>query len=87
MNKELVQDGLIAQSEAQSRTFSGPLGKIFPEANRLVGSIVSADISLPLGELADFIRQRLVMKLVLLSDCQINCFGHVGDGNLAFQFI
>ena len=81
--KELVQDGIIAQSNAQRKIFWSFRENI-PEANRLVGSIVSADISLPLGELADFI-DKISYEISLISDCQINCFGHVGDGNLHFN--
>ena len=82
-DKKFVQDGVIAQSEAQRRTF-WKFRESIPEANRLVGSIGSTDISLPLGEIAEFIKM-VSHEISLISDCQINCFGHVGDGNLHFN--
>ena len=81
--KNLVEDGIIAQSEEQRKTFWS-FRESIPEANRLVGSIVSADISLPLSEVAGFI-ETVSEKISSISDCQINCFGHVGDGNLHYN--
>lgn len=80
---KLVQDGVIAQSEAQRKIY-WTFRESIPEANRLVGSISSADISLPLSEMAEFINV-VSHEISLISDCQINCFGHVGDGNLHFN--
>ena len=45
-----IEDALIAQSEGQRASFWQVRERI-PEANRLVGAIVSHDISLPLSRL------------------------------------
>jgi len=78
-----VMDGLIAQSEAQRHAFWNLREKI-PEANRRIGAISSHDISLPLGEIAAFI-PRAKAELAKLGGFRINCFGHLGDGNLHFN--
>jgi len=53
-------------------------------ANRLIGAISSHDISLPLGAIPDFIaRGQAVVDD--LGDFRINCFGHLGDGNLHYN--
>lgn len=79
----LVSDGVIAQSQAQSDAF-WTVRESIPEANRRVGSISSHDISVPLGALAFFIEDanRRINKI---GDFRINCFGHVGDGNLHYN--
>jgi len=81
--KKLVVDGIIAKSEKQRKAF-WTFREAIPEANRLVGSIGSADISLPLSEVAGFI-ETVSREIHNTSDCQINCFGHVGDGNLHYN--
>lgn len=79
----LASDGLIAQSEAQRSAF-WTVRETIPEANRRIGSISSHDISVPLGAIPEFIaRGREVVAQ--LGDFRINCFGHVGDGNLHYN--
>ncbi|WP_071797628.1 FAD-binding oxidoreductase [Natronohydrobacter thiooxidans] len=79
----LVQDGVIAASLAQ-RTEFWALRESIPEANRRIGAISSHDISLPLSEIAAFIT-RAGQALAQISDYRINCFGHLGDGNLHYN--
>jgi FAD/FMN-containing dehydrogenase len=79
----LVLDGLIAQSEAQRAEFWA-VRETIPEANRRIGAISSHDISLPLGEVAGFI-DAAGPALAKLGDWRINCFGHLGDGNLHYN--
>ena len=83
MEAGLVHDGLIAQSRQQSDEF-WQVREMIPEANRLVGSVSSHDISVPLGALADFIDQADA-RVAALGAFRINCFGHVGDGNLHYN--
>lgn len=83
LEAELVLDGLIAQSQAQRSDFWAVRENI-PEANRRIGSISSHDIALPLGEIAGFITAA-GMALAKLGDWRINCFGHLGDGNLHYN--
>ena len=79
----LVSDGLIAQNAAQRAEFWAVRESI-PEANKRVGSIASHDISLPLGLVPEFIA-RGREALAALGDFRINCFGHLGDGNLHYN--
>ncbi|WP_306152342.1 FAD-binding oxidoreductase [Roseovarius sp. MMSF_3281] len=79
----LVSDGVIAQSEAQRHEFWEVREQI-PEANRLVGSISSHDISLPMGAIPEFITTA-PQHIAKLGDFRINCFGHLGDGNLHYN--
>lgn len=79
----LVEDGVIAQNEAQRSQFWA-VREAIPEANRLIGSISSHDVSVPLEDLPAFI-DTATGALAKLGDFRINCFGHVGDGNLHFN--
>ena len=79
----LVRDGVLSQGEEQRATFWQAREKI-PEANRRIGSVSSHDVSLPLGALPEFIdRGRTVVAG--LGPFRINCFGHLGDGNLHYN--
>lgn len=79
----LVHDGLIAQSQQQADDF-WRIREMIPEANRLIGSVSSHDISVPLGAISDFIAQGHD-QIAAVGDFRINCFGHVGDGNLHYN--
>jgi FAD/FMN-containing dehydrogenase len=55
-----------------------------PEANRLIGAIVSHDLSVPVGKVPEFIA-RAGPALARIGRYRINCFGHLGDGNLHYN--
>jgi FAD/FMN-containing dehydrogenase len=79
----LVTDGTVAQSGQQADEF-WQVREQLPEANRIVGSISSHDISVPLGALPEFVA-RAKETVARFGSFRINCFGHVGDGNLHFN--
>ncbi len=79
----LASDGTIAQNGAQ-RAQLWQVRETIPEANKRIGSIASNDISLPLGAIAEFIAVASA-RISKMGDCRINCFGHLGDGNLHFN--
>ena len=76
----LVTDGVIAQTESQRSSFWA-LREAIPEANRRIGAVSSHDISLPLSEIAGFVAEA-PQALARLGQFRVNCFGHLGDGNL-----
>jgi FAD/FMN-containing dehydrogenase len=79
----LVTDGLIASSGQQADDFWA-VRETIPLANRIVGAIASHDISLPLSHLAEFI-DTTHKQLHEIAPIRINCFGHLGDGNLHYN--
>lgn len=79
----LVSDGVIAASEAQ-RAGLWRIREAIPEANRLIGAVSSHDISVPLGLIPEFIA-KAGPRLAQIDDFRINCFGHLGDGNLHYN--
>ncbi len=78
-----VSDGLIAQSEEQRAEFWSVRESV-PEANRHIGAVSSHDVSLPLGAVAEFI-ERGAAVIRAIGNFRINCFGHLGDGNLHYN--
>lgn len=79
----LCDDAVIAASEGQ-RTAFWALREAIPEANRRIGAVSSHDISLPLSEVAGFIAAAGA-ALAGIDAFRINCFGHLGDGNLHYN--
>ncbi|WP_424932701.1 FAD-binding oxidoreductase [Amaricoccus macauensis] len=84
MTEGLVEDGLMAQNEAQRKSF-WTVRETIPEANRLIGSISSHDVSVPPSQLVTFIDEAGRALAALDPDMRINCFGHLGDGNLHYN--
>ncbi|SIS66450.1 FAD/FMN-containing dehydrogenase [Roseivivax lentus] len=79
----LVSDGLIAQSDSQRQDFWAIRERI-PEANRHIGAISSHDISVPISAIPDFIPEGIA-RLKTIGTFRVNCFGHLGDGNLHYN--
>lgn len=79
----LVGDGVIAQSARQTADFWA-LREALPLANRKIGAIASHDIALPLSEIPGFLAEAPA-RIAAFGPFRINCFGHLGDGNLHFN--
>ena len=79
----LVSDGVIATTDAQAAAL-WRLREAIPEANRRIGAVSSHDISLPLSAMPEFIA-KAPAALAKLGDWRVNCFGHLGDGNLHYN--
>ncbi|MEM7525574.1 MAG: FAD-binding oxidoreductase [Pseudomonadota bacterium] len=77
-------DGVIAQSEAQAQAFWS-IRETIPLANRSVGAISNHDISVPVARIPAFIDKMTAEVARFDDDMRVNCFGHVGDGNLHYN--
>ena len=83
LEKDLVIDGLVAHNENQRQSFI-TVRESIPEANKRIGSIASHDISIPISSIGDFVRAG-TEALKAVGDVRVNCFGHLGDGNLHYN--
>ncbi len=83
LSNSLALDGALAENMRQQNDLWAIRDNI-PEANRRIGSVSSHDISLPLSEVSDFVEQARI-EISKLGQFRINCFGHLGDGNLHFN--
>ncbi|RYG92939.1 FAD-binding oxidoreductase [Loktanella sp. IMCC34160] len=79
----IVTDGVVASSDAQAAALWS-IRESIPLANRRIGSISSHDVSVPLSLIPEFI-DRGGRALAAMGDFRINCFGHLGDGNLHYN--
>ncbi|GFE51530.1 D-2-hydroxyacid dehydrogenase [Roseobacter cerasinus] len=79
----LALDGVIAQSAQQSDEFWFVREHI-PEANKRIGAVISSDVSVPLGAIPEFVELGRA-EIAKIGAFRINCFGHVGDGNLHYN--
>ena len=80
----LATDGVIAQSEGQRHAF-WHVRETIPLANRAVGAISSHDTAVPIAKIADFIADASREITAFNPEMRVNCFGHIGDGNLHFN--
>ena len=79
----LANDGVIAQSEAQRQALWA-MREHIPAANKMIGSVSSHDISVPISQVPAFI-EKAGQVVAAIGNFRINCFGHLGDGNLHYN--
>ena len=83
-NKNIIFEVVIGDTASKSKKL-WKIREDIPEANRKVGAISSHDISLPLENMESFINKSLIEIKEINSFLRVNCFGHMGDGNLHFN--
>lgn len=81
LEAELMDDAVIAHNEAQRRYF-WQIRETIPAANTRIGAISSHDISVPVADVPAFIAR---VSQELPPEFRVNCFGHMGDGNLHYN--
>lgn len=82
--REIVLDAVIAESGQQRQTIWN-LREMTPEANRLEGAICNSDTSVPISKIDDFIRITDEALEDLHPGLRVNCYGHIGDGNIHYN--
>jgi FAD/FMN-containing dehydrogenase len=82
---DLVTDAVIATSEAQ-RVALWKLRENMSEAQKKEGPSLKHDIAVPVAAIPDFIAKATAAVLKALPDARSVAFGHLGDGNLHFNF-
>jgi FAD/FMN-containing dehydrogenase len=81
---DLADDAVLATSSAQSRAL-WQLREHIPLAQAAAGKNIKHDISLPASNIADFIDTTNARLQQAFPQCQVVCFGHLGDGNLHYN--
>lgn len=80
----LIQDGVIAGSEAQAELF-WRIRDSLSEAERLAGPAVQHDISVPVDTMPAFIVETTRITEARFPGTKASAFGHLGDGNVHFH--
>jgi len=81
----LITDAVIAQSEGQRRAL-WKLREFLPEGEKEEGASIKHDISVPVSSIPAFIRKAIPAVEAYMARIRPIFFGHVGDGNLHFNF-
>jgi FAD/FMN-containing dehydrogenase len=76
-----ASDAVIAKSE-QERLDLVHLRETIPEGELIEGGAVKHDVAVPIGKIPETVRAIEALVAEKFSDCRLNIFGHVGDGNL-----
>jgi FAD/FMN-containing dehydrogenase len=82
---ELVTDAVIASSESQ-REALWALRENMSEAQKHEGASIKHDVSVPVGAIPAFLAKATPAVLKLVPDARPVSFGHIGDGNIHFNF-
>ena len=83
-NKNIISHVVLGDTETKARKL-WKMREDIPEANRRIGAITSHDIALPLENMESFINKSLIEIKNINKFLRVNCFGHMGDGNLHFN--
>src|SRR5690349_2485159 len=84
MEKGLVLDAVIAQTDAQSKALWA-LRENHTEASKQEGPSIKHDISVAVSKIPPFVPEGLAAMKKALPEGRPVPFGHVGDGNLHFN--
>lgn len=84
LDRDMADDAVVATSIAQSRAL-WQVREHISMAQAAAGKNIKHDISLPISCIADFLDTTDAALLNVFPDCQLICFGHVGDGNLHYN--
>jgi len=84
MVEGIVVDGALAMSEAQRAAF-WRLREEQPEGQRRLGAQLKHDLSVPPGQLDEFLDRANDECGQVLKGVTINAFGHLGDGNVHYH--
>jgi FAD/FMN-containing dehydrogenase len=80
----VVQDAVIAESEAQRRAL-WRLREEHSEAQRREGASIKNDVSVPVSKVPALIRRATEACAALVPGVRAVPFGHIGDGNIHFN--
>ena len=85
MDEGLVHDAVLAESGRQVDDF-WKIRETIPEAEREEGTSVKHDVSVPVSRIAEFLETTIGEVESLVPGVRTCAFGHVGDGNIHFNF-
>ncbi len=84
LEKEIISDAVVASSIAQSRALWN-LREHIPLAQAEEGKNIKHDVSVPISDIADYIRTTDALLQQHFPGTRMVTFGHLGDGNLHYN--
>ena len=85
LTRDIATDAVMAMSEAQAQSL-WRIRESISEAQRREGASVKHDISVPIAAVPAFIKKATAAVLAKHPGTRPVTFGHLGDGNLHFNF-
>ena len=85
MAQNFITDAVIAHSQAQAKAF-WHLRESISESQKREGASIKHDISVPVAAIPAFIEKATTAVLAKFPGARPVTFGHLGDGNLHFNF-
>ncbi|PKR57289.1 FAD-binding oxidoreductase [Thalassospira lohafexi] len=85
MEGELARDATLAQSDAQRKNLWA-IREGIPEAQGFEGGSIKHDVSVPVSKVPDLLTRGMAAARDLIPGIRPCPFGHVGDGNIHFNF-
>ncbi len=82
---DIVTDAVLAASDSQRAAFWA-LRETMSEAQKREGASIKHDISVPVGAIPAFLAKATEAVLAALPGARAVSFGHIGDGNIHFNF-
>jgi FAD/FMN-containing dehydrogenase len=80
-----IADAAVAHSEDQRRAF-WRLRETIPEAQTRAGGSLKHDVSVPVSAVSELLERGSAVARAIAPGVRICAYGHVGDGNLHFNF-
>lgn len=80
-----ASDATVAQSDAQRKNLWA-LREGIPEAQGFEGASIKHDVSVPVSKVPDLLARGITAAMDLIPGIRPCPFGHVGDGNIHFNF-
>jgi FAD/FMN-containing dehydrogenase len=80
-----VNDAVVAKSQAEAASL-WKLRESISESQKREGSSIKHDIAVPVAAIPDFLAKATQAVLALVPGARAVSFGHLGDGNLHFNF-
>jgi FAD/FMN-containing dehydrogenase len=84
LEESSIEDAVVASSIAQSKALWA-LREHIPLAQAEEGKNIKHDISVPISNIANFIRETDTLLKQSFPGCRMVTFGHLGDGNLHYN--
>jgi FAD/FMN-containing dehydrogenase len=85
MTDGIVSDAVVAASQSQAASL-WKLRESISESQKREGASIKHDISVPVAAVPDFLERATPAVLAILPGARAVSFGHLGDGNLHFNF-
>ena len=81
-----ITDATVSASESQLLAF-WKLREEHSEAQRLAGASVKNDVSVPVPAIPEFLARAAAAGRAVMPGVRVVPFGHLGDGNIHFNFV